>query len=57
MFPLTLVQKQELNFHLIGSLNEYFKFPFLATIAKLRQCEFGRLRGFIFNILEAKKEL
>ena len=27
MFPLTLVQKQELNFHLIGSLNEYFKFP------------------------------
>ena len=45
MFPLTLVQKQELNFHLIGSLNEYFKFPPLAKIAKLRQCEFVRLRG------------
>ena len=45
MFPLTVAQKRELNFYLIGSLNEYFKFPPLEKIAKLGQCEFVRLRG------------
>ena len=46
MFPLTLVQKQELNFHLIGSLREYFKQPPLEKkLQSSGTCDFVRFRG------------
>ena len=47
MFPLTLVQKQELNFHLIGSLREYIKQRPLEKACKppAHAGEFVRFRG------------
>ena len=46
MFPLTQVQKQELNYHSIDCLKEYFNsLPLKKKLLSSGTCEFVRLGG------------